>query len=85
MELVGNYFYLTLSIISDIIDIEKERSKNMSTFSIILIGMWCVLIGLNSANAAIQYNNGNITAGIAWTVCAILWTAVIILRVVNPK
>ena len=57
----------------------------MSTFSIILIGLWCVLIGLDGANAAIQYNDGNTQAGIAWTVCAVLWAAAIILRVVNPK
>ena len=56
----------------------------MSTSSIILIGLWCVLIGLNGANAAIQYNNGDLLAGIMWTVGAVLWTAAIILRVVHP-
>jgi hypothetical protein len=80
----GQLFYLTSSLISDIINIEKERSKNMSTFSIISIGLWCVLIGLNGANAALQYNNGDIFAGIIWTVGAVLWAAAIILRVVHP-
>lgn len=56
----------------------------MSTFSIILIGIWCVLIGLDGAIAALNYSDGNTSSGIAWTVCAVLWTAAIILRVVHP-
>lgn len=57
----------------------------MSTFSIILIGMWCVLIGLDGAIAALNYSDGNTSSGIAWTVCAVLWAAAIILKVVFPK
>lgn len=47
--------------------------------------MVCRAIGLDSVNAAIQYNNGNALGGIAWTVCAILWAIAIILRVTNPE
>lgn len=57
----------------------------MSTFSIILIGMWCLLIGLDGGLAALHYDRGDTASGITWTVCAVLWTAAIILRVVNPE
>ena len=57
----------------------------MSTFSIILIALWCVLIGLDGASAALNYSDGNTPGGISWTVCAVLWAVAIILRAVNPE
>ena len=56
----------------------------MSTSSIILVALWCILIGLDSAIAALHYKVGNISNGIIWTVCAVLWAAAIILKVVHP-
>ena len=55
----------------------------MSILNIILLIMWCILIFIDGINAGIQFERGAIGLGITWAICTLLWTTVIVIRVLN--
>lgn len=53
------------------------------TVTILLIVMWCVLILADGINAGLQFSNGNTGLGIMWATISLLWSAAIVLKVLQ--